>query len=281
MQWTENAEQAVKKVPFFVRKKVRARVEKEAAESGKKSVSLADVKRTQARFLANMSKEVKGYQLDTCFGGGGCPNRVLESESLLEEIDRLFKAADILAFLKKNVKGNLKFHHDFRVTLAECPNACSQPQIKDIGIIGAAAPMVTDAVCSVCDACVEACPDNCITLGKSAERPQIDLDACVHCRKCAAVCPTGTIVDSHKGFRILLGGKLGRHPQLARELPGVFTQEEVLDVVEYCITFYKQHSKNGKRFAHLFRTSDFEALVETIEDWRTEASGRRTENSKQ
>ena len=30
MQWTPEAEDAIKKVPFFVRKKVRARVEKEA-----------------------------------------------------------------------------------------------------------------------------------------------------------------------------------------------------------------------------------------------------------
>ena len=29
---------------------------------------------------------------------------------------------------------DLKFHHEFRVTVADCPNSCSQPQIKDIGI---------------------------------------------------------------------------------------------------------------------------------------------------
>ena len=269
MHWSQEAEQAVKKVPFFVRKKVRSRVEKEAAEAGKKIVSLADVKRTQARFLSKMSQEVKGFQVDTCFAGGGCPNRVLESEFLLERIEDLFKKADILVFLKKNVKGDLKFHHDFRVTLAECPNACSQPQIKDIGIIGAATPLLTDLACSVCDACVEACPDDCITLPASAEKPQIGYEACVHCGKCAAVCPAGTIVEKQKGFRILLGGKLGRHPQLARELPGIFNDSEVLDVVEYCINFYKQHSKNGKRFAHIFRSSDFEALATRVKEKQT------------
>jgi len=31
MKWTDEAEAAIKKVPFFLRKKVRARVEKEAA----------------------------------------------------------------------------------------------------------------------------------------------------------------------------------------------------------------------------------------------------------
>jgi len=35
MKWTPEAEVTIKKVPFFVRKKVRLRVEKEAAEAGK------------------------------------------------------------------------------------------------------------------------------------------------------------------------------------------------------------------------------------------------------
>ena len=75
MKWTIEADAAVKKVPFFVRKKVRLRIEKEAMEAGKKTVSLADVKATQARFLKKMSSEIKGYQLDTCLGASGCPNR--------------------------------------------------------------------------------------------------------------------------------------------------------------------------------------------------------------
>jgi hypothetical protein len=38
MKWTQDAEDAIKKVPFFVRKRVRARVEKEAMTEGKKVV---------------------------------------------------------------------------------------------------------------------------------------------------------------------------------------------------------------------------------------------------
>ncbi|MGD8446927.1 MAG: PCP reductase family protein, partial [Desulfobacterales bacterium] len=71
MEWSREAENAVKKIPFFVRKRVRARVENEAREAGKSSVSLADVKTTQARYLQRMSSEIKGYQVDGCFGPGG------------------------------------------------------------------------------------------------------------------------------------------------------------------------------------------------------------------
>ena len=37
MEWTQDADESIQKVPFFVRKRVRARVEKEAKEAGKKS----------------------------------------------------------------------------------------------------------------------------------------------------------------------------------------------------------------------------------------------------
>ena len=34
-------------------------------------------------------------------------------------------------------------HHEFRVSLSACPNACSRPQIVDIGLIGAVTPVLT------------------------------------------------------------------------------------------------------------------------------------------
>ncbi len=161
MEWTKDADESIQKVPFFVRKRVRARVEKEAKNAGKKVVSLADVKATQARYLSGMASEIKGYQIDTCFGPSGCPNRAAVSDQLLQKIESLVKGKDLLGFLKKRVEGDLKFHHEFRITLADCPNACSQPQIKDIGIIGACAPQLTEEPCTMCEACVEGLQGKC------------------------------------------------------------------------------------------------------------------------
>jgi hypothetical protein len=62
MDWTDEAEDAVKKVPFFVRKRVRARVEDQARAAGRKVVSLRNVKTARARFLAKMGETVKGYR---------------------------------------------------------------------------------------------------------------------------------------------------------------------------------------------------------------------------
>lgn len=257
MNWTAEAEAAIKKVPFFVRKKVRARVEKEASDAGRTVVSLAEVKRTRERFLSNMASEVKGYQLDVCFGPGGCPHRAHSGERLQQRLEALLEAEDLRSFLGERVKGDLKFHHEFRVTIAECPNACSQPQIKDIGIIGALRPAVSDAACSGCGACVDACPDQAITLQDVAETVEIDPVRCLACGKCVAACPTGTLIPEKTGFRVQLGGKLGRHPQLAEELPGIYTEDEVVDLVRRAIAFYKANSRHGERFAEIFRLADF------------------------
>ena len=104
MKWMPEAEEAIKKVPFFVRKRVRTRVEKEAKEAAKSIVSLADVKAAQARYLSSMSSEIKGYQIETCFGPSGCPNRAIISDQLLNRIEVEVKKQDLLGFLKDAVR---------------------------------------------------------------------------------------------------------------------------------------------------------------------------------
>ncbi len=261
MKWTPEAEEAIKKVPFFVRKRVRARVEKETHAAGKRLVSLAEVKATQARYLANMSSEIKGYQIETCFGPSGCPNRAIISDQLVARIEADVQKEDLLGFLKQTVKGDLKFHHEFRIALADCPNACSQPQIKDIGIIGACAPVLTDEPCTLCEACVEACKEEAIILDLEKEVPVIDDNLCLQCGKCIPACPTGTLAEGQTGFRVQLGGKLGRHPQLAKELPGIYDEKTVMEIVKDCLRFYKDNSKNGERFGQILTPADFEAFA--------------------
>jgi len=260
MKWTEETDEAVKKAPFFVRKKVRERVDKEASEAGKNIVTIAEVKATQKRYLSGMVSEIKGYQLDTCFGPGGCPNRAYGGDDLLKRIELLLKEEDLLEFLKKNVKGDLKFHHEFRITFSDCPNACSQPQIKDIGIIGAVLPAIREEKCSLCEACVVSCAEGAVTIDKEKEIPVINFGLCLKCGRCIKACPTGTIVSDKDGFRILLGGKLGRHPMLAREIRCILNDDEAFEIVKECISLYKEKSTGGKRFAEILHDEGFEEI---------------------
>jgi dissimilatory sulfite reductase (desulfoviridin) alpha/beta subunit len=48
-----------------------------------------------------------------------------------------------------------------------------------------------------------------------------------------------------------VGGKLGRHPRLAEELPGIYGPEEALDIIEKCLDFYQSHCLKGERFGEI------------------------------
>ena len=61
----------------------------------------SDGRATQKKYLTNMSSEIKGFQIDTCFGSGGCTNRIVESCSLFNSLENLLEKEDILNFLKR------------------------------------------------------------------------------------------------------------------------------------------------------------------------------------
>ena len=261
MKWSSEADEAMKKVPFFVRKKVRQKIEQYVLEKDGTQVGIADVNAAKKKFISSMSNDIKGYQLDRCFGASGCPHAALSCEGVMEKAEAVFKQADILGFLKKEVKGDLKYHHEFRMSCADCPNGCSQPQIKDVGILGALRPCLTQETCSLCRACVEVCPDHCISLNEIDERPTIDFEGCMMCGKCIDACPTGTIDEGERGFRVQLGGRLGRHPRLAMEIPRLMSETQVLEVLKRALAFYKTHSKNGTRFSKILGSEDIQTII--------------------
>ena len=57
MKWNIQASEAINKVPFFVRKRVKARVEEETARSGARIVTIEHVKSCQRRLLKKMENE--------------------------------------------------------------------------------------------------------------------------------------------------------------------------------------------------------------------------------
>lgn len=259
MEWNKEAAEAIKKVPFFVRKRVKARVEEEAQRSGSNMVTLEHVRTCQQRFLHKMEEEVKGYEVETCFGPTGCPNRAIQTEALAVELERILAKHDLKTFLRGMVKGHLKMHHEFRLSVSDCPNACSRPQIVDLGLIGAAKPMVTDEECSNCGGCVEACKESAIELDEQG--PTISFDKCLFCGACIRQCPTGTISEEKSGYRILVGGKLGRHPRLAEDMGEIFPVEALPRVVDTVVEFYKRHCKHGERLGGTIERQGIEGLV--------------------
>ena len=249
MKWSRAAEEAVSRVPFFVRKKVKKRVEEEATRCGSKEVELKHVNICQSRFLNRMEEEVKGHRVETCFGASGCPNRAVIAEGLPERLEALLAGKNLKYFLKEKVKGPLRMHHEFRVSISDCPNACSRPQIVDVGLIAACMPEVGEEACTGCVACIAVCKEKAVTMQEG--RPLVDPSKCLFCAQCVRECPTGTLQRGQVGFRVLIGGKLGRHPRLGRELPGVHSQGETFKIVENCVDFFQRHCVSGERLGEI------------------------------
>lgn len=93
-------------------------------------------------------------------------------------------------------------------------------------------------------------------------RPVVDAVRCFSCGRCVWACPTGTLTEKRRGFKVLLGGKLGRHPRLASEIPGIFSEDEVVEILAACLDFYKLNSQNGRRFADLLTPSALKGFIE-------------------
>jgi hypothetical protein len=100
MQWLPQAEVEIRKSPFFVRKKARQRVEAHVAALGREVVTVADIQAVKKRFLTRMDEEVRGFQVEACFGSQGCPNRVVEDDGLVPSIERLLSAEDLRDFFR-------------------------------------------------------------------------------------------------------------------------------------------------------------------------------------
>lgn len=264
MKWTKEAEAGVARVPFFVRKRVRKRVESEALQQGSKEVTMEHVLTCQKRYLNNMEQEVEGYRVETCFGPSGCPNRAVTDEGIAERIEAMMATKDMRSFLKGKVKGPLKIHHEFRVSISDCPNACSRPQIADIGLIGASKPCPADRPCTHCGACVDACREDAINFPDAEEFPVIDYDKCVSCGKCCKECPTGTLQEGQQGWRILIGGKLGRHPRLGKDLGQIFSRDEALTTVEKAVDYYMACTLEGERFGEVIDRAGSEAVENLV-----------------
>ena len=189
---------------------------------------------------------VKGALVITrCGGGKACPG-IAPSGTIL--MNGLYERADELADTCPVSEKSAGTHKRFSVSVSFCPNACSRPQIADVGVIGAVSIGLKEELCGGCGACDAACRERAVEMdGRS--RPVIN-DRCLFCGECLRVCPFDALFPAATGYRVLLGGKLGRHPRLGMELPGFRTEAEVIDIVVRAYQLFASY--NGEvRFADI------------------------------
>jgi anaerobic sulfite reductase subunit C len=312
MEWDEEASLRLEKIPVFVRRMARSKIEKRASDNGKSVVTLEDVEDAKAGFMGTGSvKSDKGvinanpfsldskagedkfeilkrsdeyseedglpamYTIEICRGEDvECPFLIAGIKGLRQKMKERLRETGFSKKLISRIDGKILPHQRLKIAIASCPNCCSMPQIRDFGVhVRATVSVDEDFECNGCGNCLRACKEGAIKItGMSSEPSEngkkvvtINYDRCVHCGLCAEVCPTGTIKMDRKCFRVMIGGKLGRHPRFADDLTGFADESEVLRALDVCVDALLNEKKE-KRFGELVRKIGIEEFKRRLND---------------
>lgn len=178
-----------------------------------------------------------GYRLEHC--RKQCVKSCQDWSELYDQLEQVLKDLNISIHMAKRFN-NVHYHHIPSIALAGCPNGCSQPQIRDIGISGYVTPKLMDKFCSGCQVCINSCLEKALTWKN--EKVVLDPNLCLKCGTCIRACTTGRIEPDESGWVLHLGGRLGRHPQLAR-IAGI--ERNNIDVIHRILSILEDYLENA------------------------------------
>ncbi len=183
-----------------------------------------------------------------CPGAHECNYGIIPTYDLGEMIDREFFGEDMPVKIKFGVTG--------------CPNACARPQENDIGVMGVLKPAIYCNECVGCKTCTFVCPMKAIYM--KDDRAEIDWDRCNLCGACVGICPQDLIREDWRGYRIFVGGKFGKQPQMGYMLTEVKTPEEVIRLSRKILDWSKENTMPGERFGTTINRLGLEKLKKDV-----------------
>lgn len=187
--------------------------------------------------------------------GTTCQYGLIDTFALAEEIHHRFYEG----------YHNVALPHKFKIAVGGCPNNCVKPDLNDLGVIGQRIPNFDEDLCNGCKKCAVAkvCPMGAAKVVDGLL--EINPDLCNNCGRCVGKCRFDAIEDGQTGYKIYIGGRWGKKVARGRALSKIFTdKEEVLNVIEKAILFFREQGKTGERFAQTIDRVGFEKVEEIL-----------------
>ncbi len=199
------------------------------------------VGRLAKRLISQVTDPIK---IEVCRGClFGCPKGIIEPKDLEMEILDLVDQLGLEEELKEHLPDESVFHPTLCISISGCVNGCSRPYIKDIGLEGIVSLRKNQEKCNNCGACSEVCQEKAIHLEKDGFI--INSQKCLSCGECARVCPNGALIIEKSGINLMVGGKLGRHPQIGHPIANFLTKDQAVQKLRQILAFILQEHRQG------------------------------------
>jgi dissimilatory sulfite reductase (desulfoviridin) alpha/beta subunit len=171
-----------------------------------------------------------------------CKYGFINTKALAEKIHKMF----YLNFY------NQKLPHKFKIAIGGCPNNCIKPDLNDISIVGQRVPAIQESNCKGCKKCevIASCKMGALTLIDG--KVKIDSSKCNNCGVCIkAKCNFNAISCAKEGVTVFIGGKWGKVSRRGDKLPGLYSINESLSIIEKAILYYNENGNTKERFGDM------------------------------
>ena len=151
--------------------------------------------------------------------------------------------------------------HKFKIGVGGCPNSCMKPSLNDVGVEGHRYIAFDAALCRGCKTCAvaAACPSRAVFMkdGKAC----IDGDRCLSCGNCVGKCPFGAFPREAESYcTVYVGGTWGKSKREGTPLSTKFRPEEIGDVIEGIMLWYRENGFVKERLGHAVDRLGIESL---------------------
>lgn len=184
-----------------------------------------------------------------CPGSQTCRWGIIDTKEIADYLDRTYFREET--------------PHKFKMAVTGCPHNCAKATENDIGVMGGIIPGWSESACNGCGLCVNICPTSAII--QENNQYLLDSSRCINCSICTSICPAGAWTVVQKGYILWIGGTMGKIPRFAGRLGGLIeSREQLYDLIERSITYYRNHGRKKERFGHMIDRIGVENVFKEI-----------------
>jgi ferredoxin len=186
------------------------------------------------------------YSIEVCPAkyGASTKNKRDNLKRLITPLRSKLKELKVTDSMIDMATTSLMMHHQFRMVLTGCPNACISPYFSDFGVLGIYVPKAKDSGCTECGVCVDYCSEGALSVENG--RVTIDHDKCIGCEGCVERCEEGVLYTDKQGYKVVVGGSGSRRPQIARTVAEMTDVDGVLKILEESVELIKEAQSRRK-----------------------------------